>query len=96
MCGRLLCCLGYEYEVYRVLNENMPKVGTVVRAGQKSYSVEFTDPLNESIRLRCDDHMLVVKRSDLSHKDNEYRISQDVLKRVSQTLDEELEEELVK
>ncbi len=27
LCGRLMCCLGYEYEVYRDLKRNMPKLG---------------------------------------------------------------------
>lgn len=28
VCGRLLCCLTYEYEAYRELRGNLPKVGT--------------------------------------------------------------------
>ncbi len=96
MCGRLLCCLGYEYEVYRELNENLPKVGTHIKVGPKTYTVEFVEPLSESVRLRCGDHSLEVKKDDIAVNGNEYSMSQDVLQRVSNTLDEELEEELVR
>lgn len=30
LCGRLLCCLRYEFETYRELQRGMPKEGTVV------------------------------------------------------------------
>jgi cell fate regulator YaaT (PSP1 superfamily) len=26
-CGRLMCCLTYEYETYQALKKNMPKIG---------------------------------------------------------------------
>ena len=29
LCGRLMCCLAYEYESYRDLKKNMPKLGKV-------------------------------------------------------------------
>ena len=29
MCGRLLCCLGYEYEIYKELNKKIPQVDIV-------------------------------------------------------------------
>jgi cell fate regulator YaaT (PSP1 superfamily) len=27
LCGRLMCCLAFEYETYRDLKRNMPKLG---------------------------------------------------------------------
>jgi cell fate regulator YaaT (PSP1 superfamily) len=31
VCGKLLCCLGYEYECYRELSKGMPKVGKEIK-----------------------------------------------------------------
>jgi len=31
LCGRLMCCLGYEYEVYMELKKDMPKCGKIVQ-----------------------------------------------------------------
>lgn len=89
MCGRLLCCLGYEYDVYRELNESLPRPGTPVRVGQKIYHVEFVEPLKESVKMRCDDHVLEVANSDIMVKGNNYSISQEVLQRLSASLEEE-------
>jgi cell fate regulator YaaT (PSP1 superfamily) len=31
MCGRLMCCLVYEYETYMQLKKDLPKIGTIVQ-----------------------------------------------------------------
>jgi len=31
VCGRLMCCLGYEYETYRELKKRFPKIGKIVK-----------------------------------------------------------------
>jgi cell fate regulator YaaT (PSP1 superfamily) len=31
LCGRLMCCLSYEFETYRSLNKEMPKVGKKIK-----------------------------------------------------------------
>jgi len=31
LCGRLMCCLGYEYEVYREFSKGLPKEGQTVK-----------------------------------------------------------------
>ena len=31
LCGRLMCCLTYEYETYRDLKERFPKIGKVIK-----------------------------------------------------------------
>jgi cell fate regulator YaaT (PSP1 superfamily) len=33
-CGRLMCCLTYEYETYKELKANLPKIGKKVRTTQ--------------------------------------------------------------
>lgn len=38
-CGRLLCCLSYEMEVYREFLENLPKLGSKIKINEESYRV---------------------------------------------------------
>lgn len=33
-CGRLLCCLGYEYETYCHLKRGLPKIGRIIKVGE--------------------------------------------------------------
>lgn len=96
MCGRLLCCLGYEFEVYRELNERLPKTGTHVTVGNKTYTVEFVEPLKEAVRLRCADHVIEVKRDDITVDSRGMSISQEVLERITSALEEEPEEDFIK
>ncbi len=30
-CGRLMCCLTYEFETYKELRANLPKIGKTIR-----------------------------------------------------------------
>lgn len=96
MCGRLLCCLGYEYQVYRELNETMPRLGTSVKVAQKIYSVDLVEPLKGLVRMRCGDHSIQVMNSDITRSGNEYSISQEVLQKITGTLTEEADEEIPK
>lgn len=55
VCGRLLCCLGYENELYSELKKNLPKIGTIIETDyglgkvisvdvfKKTYSVDLKD-----------------------------------------------------
>ncbi|NPA39706.1 MAG: hypothetical protein GXO57_04605 [Thermodesulfobacteria bacterium] len=38
-CGRLLCCLAYEMEVYKEFLQDLPKLGNRIRVDDKSYKV---------------------------------------------------------
>jgi len=38
-CGRLLCCLAYEMEVYKEFLENLPKLGNKIKANGNTYKV---------------------------------------------------------
>ncbi len=48
-CGRLLCCLGYEYETYKYLNENMPKVGKRVKTPRGIGRVKYLDVFRQKV-----------------------------------------------
>jgi len=54
-CGRLLCCLDYEYETYCSLRKNFPKSGKYVRTAQVDGTVEKTNLLTGELLLRQKD-----------------------------------------
>ena len=88
MCGRLLCCLAYEYDVYREINENLPQVGEKIVAGDKSYTVTALDTLNECIRIQDEGRILLISMGDIDHKDNKYFIKKKVLENIIRQYDE--------
>ena len=51
-CGRLLCCLGYEYETYSELKKGMPKPGKKVMFDSREYEVTSQDILQQKVTLR--------------------------------------------
>ena len=50
-CGRLLCCLAYEYEAYREAHRGLPKVGAEVHHGGEHFRVREVNVVSERIRL---------------------------------------------
>lgn len=50
-CGRLLCCLGYEYEQYHSINKRMPKKGKMVQTDMGEATVIGTNPLEETVSV---------------------------------------------
>jgi cell fate regulator YaaT (PSP1 superfamily) len=51
-CGRLLCCLGYEYETYGELRKGMPKCGKKVMWENRECEVTSQDVLQQKVTLR--------------------------------------------
>lgn len=51
-CGRLLCCLGYEYETYSKLKKGMPKAGKKVMWEGHECEVTSLDILQQRVTLR--------------------------------------------
>ncbi len=50
ICGRLMCCLSYEYKTYQEIKVKMPSKGTVVETKQgKGVVVDHHVPLNKVI-----------------------------------------------
>lgn len=54
-CGRLRCCLRYEYEGYDELNKKLPRVGTRVRTERGVATVKDRQLLTQLIMLVYDD-----------------------------------------
>ena len=52
-CGRLMCCLKYEQDVYEDKLSRIPKVGSIVKTEDGEGIVESIETLKEIIRVRC-------------------------------------------
>ncbi len=65
-CGRLLCCLDYEYETYCSLRKTFPKCGKRVRTASTNGVVDKLNLLTGTLTLRLDDgKQIVVKRDEV-------------------------------
>ncbi|MFO7983046.1 MAG: stage 0 sporulation family protein [Desulfuromonadales bacterium] len=58
-CGRLLCCLGYEFETYCSLKKALPKSGKKIRYAGKEAEVIKQNVLNQTVRVRTADNSIV-------------------------------------
>ena len=50
-CGRLLCCLAYEDEVYKDHRSLLPTIGQQVKIEDKVGTVIFLDVLNKKYKV---------------------------------------------
>jgi cell fate regulator YaaT (PSP1 superfamily) len=54
-CGRLMCCLKYEEEVYSEKAKRLPKVGAIVKSDEGTGEVVSVETLKELIRVKYQD-----------------------------------------
>lgn len=59
-CGRLLCCLSYEDDVYTELSKNMPKVGQKRKYKGKEGTVVSVDILKKKYVINVNDELIEV------------------------------------
>lgn len=57
LCGRLRCCLGYEYGTYRAAQGRLPSVGTRVVTSEGPGIVRKINILQESVSVYVDDEI---------------------------------------
>lgn len=66
VCGRLMCCLGYEHETYEEFSRGLPKVGKMVKTNGGDGLVIKHNPLEETIVVKIDEETQIeVKRGDI-------------------------------
>jgi cell fate regulator YaaT (PSP1 superfamily) len=58
-CGRLMCCLAYEGEQYRLMKEKMPKSGQRVSTHMGEATVVGSNPLKETVMVELDSEATV-------------------------------------
>ncbi len=59
MCGRLKCCLRYEYDCYKSLSARLPRDGEPVQCPGGCGRVEDRDILRQRVRVRLSDDRVV-------------------------------------
>jgi hypothetical protein len=61
VCGRLYCCLTFEYEGYRELRGQLPKVGALVSTPAGSAKVRSINVLKKTVSLWLEDQRQVME-----------------------------------
>lgn len=63
VCGRLMCCLGYEYQVYKSLLRGLPKHGETVNTKEGKGRVISVNPLKRSVVVEVGEEGKQIKLS---------------------------------
>ena len=58
-CGRLLCCLTYEHQIYRELKAELPREGSSVTVAAGTGKVTATHPLKGTVTLMLENRAMV-------------------------------------
>jgi len=59
ICGRLLCCLAYEYNTYLKEKEKFPEIGARVKIDNEQYEVSEVNIQTEDIKLISQDQKVI-------------------------------------
>jgi cell fate regulator YaaT (PSP1 superfamily) len=63
-CGRLKCCLRYEYDYYREAGQRLPRLGAKVETADGKGAVLDVDILRQTVKVALDDERIVVYDAD--------------------------------
>lgn len=71
ICGRLMCCLNYEQDIYEEIRKKLPKVGSIVDTPYGEGEVISNSVIKESVKVKVrikdgEDELKVVKIEDLT------------------------------
>jgi len=64
VCGRLMCCLGYEHDIYEDFKKGLPRVGRSVNTTKGEGVVLKHNPLAETIFVRVDEETIIEVTKD--------------------------------
>ncbi len=67
-CGRLMCCLKYEDEVYTIEKQRFPKIGSRVEYEGKDVKVLGLNVINDLIKIDNNGAIIFVKLDEISFK----------------------------
>ena len=74
-CGRLLCCLFYEYNFYNEQQRNLPQEGTRINYNNETWKVTEVNLIAGQIKLTADDGRLMsAKACQFEKIDNKWQI----------------------
>ncbi len=90
-CGRLMCCLKYEQEVYEEKLEKLPNIGAIVKTPEGQGEVEGIEPLKEIVKVKIKDgEIFKIKRYDAK----DIKVIKDVIKEKTDSEEKEYQKEL--
>jgi len=90
-CGRLMCCLKYEQEVYEEKLSRLPNVGAIVNTPDGKGEVDGIETLKEVVKVKIKDgEIFKIKRYEVK----DITVLQDVAKKDSDGEENEYQEEL--
>lgn len=58
VCGRLMCCLAYEYDCYLDMRRGLPKIGKRIQTAQGSGKIKQINVLSRTMLIEMDDNTM--------------------------------------
>lgn len=59
VCGKLMCCLAFEEEIYKEFRKKAPKESSIYKTDEGIGIVEVVDPIRSCIKVRLPDKRLI-------------------------------------
>lgn len=70
VCGRLLCCLGYENEIYSELKKDLPKIGSIMETEHGIGKVVSVDVFKRTYSVDLKEKGIIVLSKDKNNGSN--------------------------
>ena len=71
-CGRLLCCLKYEDEIYSLEKERFPKIGSRVKYQDKDVKVTGLNVINDLVKIETNNGIVFVGLDEIKFDKNNH------------------------
>ena len=71
-CGRLMCCLKYEDEIYSLEKERFPKIGSRVKYQDKDVKVTGLNVINDLIKIETNNGIVFVGLEEIKFDKNNH------------------------
>ena len=71
-CGRLMCCLKYEDEIYSLEKERFPKIGSHVKYQDKDVKVTGLNVINDLVKIETNNGIVLVGLDEIKFAKNNH------------------------
>lgn len=71
-CGRLMCCLKYEDEIYSLEKERFPKIGSRVKYQNKDVKVTGLNVINDLVKIETNNGIVFVGLDEIKFDKNNH------------------------
>ena len=71
-CGRLMCCLKYEDEIYSLEKERFPKIGSHVKYQDKDVKVRGLNVINDLVKIETNNGIVFVGLDEIKFDKNNH------------------------